>query len=132
MTATEIKPKSPPQNAVLDDKDLQDDLYALNSQFGDFCTRVAGEAWGTPLIDQRTKALITIAVDVVNYNQVSEGTPFAAHVHMAFKQGVSREEIEELLKFMCVYAGFNKAASAFSTLNELCEQRGLCAPAIYI
>ena len=132
MTVSETKPKAPPENAVLDDKDLQDDLHALNSTFGDFCTRVAGEAWGTPLIDQRTKALITIAVDVVNYNQVSVGSPFAAHVHMAFKQGVTREEIEELLKFMCVYAGFNKAASAFGTLKELCEERGLCAPAIYV
>lgn len=106
-------------NAVLDDKDLQSALSSINPKFGDFCTRVAGEAWGLPLIDQKTKALITIAVDVVNQDQTGAGSPFAAHVNMALQEGSSREEIEELLLFMCVYAGFNKAAGCFGTLNEI-------------
>lgn len=106
-------------NAVLDDKDLQAGLSSINPKFGDFCTRIAGEAWGLPLIDQKTKALITIAVDVVNQNQVGPGSPFGAHVNMAMKQGATREEIEELLLFMCVYAGFNKAAGCFAMLDEI-------------
>ena len=109
----------PYKNAVLDDHQLQDDLKKINPAFGDFCTRVAGEAWGLPLIDQKTKALITIAVDVVNQDQVGPGNPFGAHVRMALKQGATREEIEELLLFMCVYGGFNKAAGYFGLLNEV-------------
>lgn len=108
-----------PANAVLDDHDLQVGLKSIDPKFGDFCTRVAGEAWGLPLIDQKTKALITIAVDVVIQDQAGPGSPFAAHVHMALKQGASREEIEEVLLFMCVYAGFNKAAGCFAVLNQL-------------
>ena len=111
------------KNAVLDDKELQEGLKRINPRFGDFCTRVAGEAWGLPLIDQKTKALITIAVDVVNQDQVGSGNPFGAHVNMALKQGATREEIEELLLFMCVYGGFNKAAGCFGTLNELLGPR---------
>lgn len=107
------------ENAVLDDKELQEGLKSINPKFGDFCTRVAGEAWGLPLIDQKTKALITIAVDVVIQDQVGPGSPFAAHVNMAMKQGATREEIEELLLFMCVYAGFNKGAGCFGVLNEI-------------
>jgi alkylhydroperoxidase/carboxymuconolactone decarboxylase family protein YurZ len=107
------------KNAVLDDHELQDDLKRINPAFGDFCTRVAGEAWGLPLIDQKTKALITIAVDVVNQDQVGPGNPFGAHVNMALKQGASRAEIEELLLFMCAYAGFNKAAACFGRLSEV-------------
>lgn len=107
------------KNAVLDDRELQTALKGINPKFGDFVTRVAGEAWGLPLIDQKTKALITIAVDVVNQEQVGPGSPFAAHVQMAMKQGATREEIEELLLFMCVYAGFNKAAGCFGVLNEI-------------
>jgi 4-carboxymuconolactone decarboxylase len=107
------------KNAVLDDRKLQDGLKSINPKFGDFCTRVAGEAWGLPLIDQKTKALITVAVDVVNQDHVGSGSPFAAHVNMALQQGVTREEIEELLLFMCVYAGFNKAAGCFGTLNDI-------------
>ena len=107
------------KNAVLDDRELQTGLKNINPKFGDFCTRVAGEAWGLPLIDQKTKALITIAIDVVNQDQIGAGSPFAAHVNMALKQGATREEIEELLLFMCVYAGFNKAAGCFAILNEI-------------
>lgn len=108
-----------PKNAVLDDASLIAGLKAINPKFGDLCARVAGEVWGLPLLDQRTKALITLAVDVVNQDQVGPGSPFGAHVQMAIKQGVSREEIEELLLFMCAYAGFNKVAGCFGALNEL-------------
>jgi alkylhydroperoxidase/carboxymuconolactone decarboxylase family protein YurZ len=107
------------KNAVLGDSDLQDSLRSVNPQFGDLCTRVAGEVWGLPLVDQRTKALITIAVDVANGTASAPGAPFEAHVRMAFKQGVTRAEIEEVLLFMCVYAGFNKAVAAFGRLKEI-------------
>ncbi|MBW4561833.1 MAG: carboxymuconolactone decarboxylase family protein [Mojavia pulchra JT2-VF2] len=107
------------ENAVLDDKELQENLKRINPKFGDFVTRVAGEAWGLPLIDQKTKALITIAVDVVNQDHVGPGNPFGAHVNMALQQGATREEIEELLLFLCVYAGFNKVAGCFGALSEV-------------
>jgi 4-carboxymuconolactone decarboxylase len=106
-------------NAVLDNPDLVARLKDINPKFGDFCARVAGEAWGLPLLDQKTKALITIAVDVVNQDQVGPGSPFGSHVQMALEQGATRGEIEEVLLFMCVYAGFNKAAGCFGALNEL-------------
>jgi 4-carboxymuconolactone decarboxylase len=108
-----------PKNAVLDDKEIQERLYKINPKFGDFCVRVAGEAWGLPHLDQKTKALIIIAVDVVNQDQVSPTSPFGAHVHMALKQGATREEIEEVLLLMCVYAGFNKAAGYFGLLDDV-------------
>ena len=124
MTQLSKMPSStiPYENAVLDDRELQQALQNINPKFGDFVTRVAGEAWGLPLIDQKTKALIVIAVDVVNQNLLGPGTPFAAHVNMAIKQGVTRAEIEELLLFLCVYAGFNKAAGSFGALNEILAQ----------
>ena len=106
-------------NAVLGDLELQAKLKAINPKFGDFVTRVAGEAWGLPLIDQKTKALITIAIDVVNQDHNGSGNPFPAHVDMAMKQGATREEIEELLLFLCPYAGFNKAAGCFGALNDI-------------
>jgi 4-carboxymuconolactone decarboxylase len=107
------------KNAVLGDPQLQEALKGINPRWGELCVRVAGEVWGLPLIDQRTKALITIAIDVVNANETGPGTPFEAHVDMALKQGVTREELEELLLFMCVYAGFNKVAGAFGRLDEI-------------
>lgn len=110
------------QNAVLDDKDLQAALRGINPKFGDFVTRVAGEAWGMPLIDQKTKALITIALDIANQDHRGPGNPYGAHIDMALKQGSTREEIEELLLFLCVYTGFNKVAGGFGSLNEFFDQ----------
>lgn len=108
-----------PANAVLDDSDLQQGLNSIHPAFGDLCTRVAGEVWGTPLIDQATKALVTIAIDVVNQGLSGPGSPYEAHIRMAIKQGVTFEQIEELLLFTCAYAGFNKAAAGFGKLAEI-------------
>ena len=106
-------------NAVLDDDALQAALSGINPKFGELCTRIAGEVWGLPLVDQKTKALIAIAVDVVNGTLSGPGTPFEAHVDMALKQGATVAELEEVLLFMCAYAGFNKAAGAFGRLAEI-------------
>jgi 4-carboxymuconolactone decarboxylase len=102
------------ENAVLGDEELQAGLMAINPDFGEFCIRVSGEAWGKPLIDQKTKTLIALAVDIINQ---STGKQFANHVSMALKQGVTREEVEELILFMCIYAGFNKAGIYYGALN---------------
>jgi 4-carboxymuconolactone decarboxylase len=107
------------KNAVLDDEDLKAALIGINPKFGDLCIRAAGEAWGLPLISQKCKALITIAIDVVNQDHVGPGNPFGAHVTMAMKQGATRDEVEEVLLFTCIYAGFNKAAGCFGALNEI-------------
>ena len=110
---------NPLVNAVLDDFDLQNALSSIHPAFGDFCTRAAGEAWGKPAVSQRTKAFITIAIDVVNQAVEGPGAPFEAHLMMALKQGATYEEIEEVLLFTCVYAGFNKAALAFGRWGEI-------------
>jgi 4-carboxymuconolactone decarboxylase len=107
------------QNAVTDDQELQKALLGINKDFGDLCIRVCGEVWGKPLISQKVKCLITIALDVANQSLDGPGTPFEAHVNMALKQGASFEEIEEILLFTCAYSGFNKAAGAFGKLKEI-------------
>ena len=110
------------KNAVLGDPDLQTGLQGIDPVWGDLCTRVAGEVWGMPLLDQRTKTLIVCAVDVANTG--TEPAPYFAHLDMAMKQGVTAEELHELITFMSVYAGFNKAAAAMVHLKEFLAQRG--------
>ena len=107
-----------PANAVNDDADLKEGLMGVDKNFGDLCIRVCGEVWGKPLISQKTKCLLTIALDVANQS-IGPGTPFEVHISMAMKQGATVEEIEELLLFTCAYCGFNKAAGAFAKLKEM-------------
>ena len=109
-------------NAVLADQDLINGLCGINPVFGDFVTRAAGEVWGKPLIDQKTKAFLAITLDVSHQSFSGPGVPFKAHILMALKQGATFAELEELLTWACVYCGFNKAAGAFGRLNELKEE----------
>ncbi len=106
------------ENAVLGDDELQNGLRGINQEFGEFCIRVSGEAWGKPLIDQKTKTLIAIAVDIVI---LAQDTQFANHIKMALKQGVTREELEELFFFMTIYAGFNKAGNYYALLANIID-----------
>ena len=106
-------------NAVLGDDELQAGLRALHPQWGDFCIRASGEPWGLPHLDQKTKTLIAITVDIV---EGITGKPFENHIKMALKQGVTREELEELGLFMSIYAGFNKAGIYLVALKHALEQ----------
>ncbi|TDE21193.1 carboxymuconolactone decarboxylase family protein [Vibrio owensii] len=112
------------QNAVLDDQALISGLKSINETWGDLAVRVAGEVWGMPLIDQKTKALITIAIDQMALNVTGDGNPFGAHVDMALKQGATYEEIEELIVFASAYTGFNKSATTMGALNKVRHDRG--------
>jgi 4-carboxymuconolactone decarboxylase len=118
MESNQIQTEAP-SNAVLDDPGLQAALMSIHPGFGDLCIRAAGEVWGTPHLSQRIKAFITIAIDVVNQGLDGPGSPFEAHIRMAVRQGATYDEIEELLLFTCVYAGFNKAAFAFGRWAEI-------------
>jgi 4-carboxymuconolactone decarboxylase len=104
------------ENAVLGDEELKNGLMSINPEWGEFCIRVSGEAWGKPLIDQRTKALIAIAVDIII---LAQDVQFGNHIKMAMKQGVTREELEELFFFMSIYAGFNKAGVYYELLDRV-------------
>ncbi len=103
---------------MLDDPELQAGLASIHPKFGDLCARVAGEVWGLPLIDQKTKAFLTMAVDIANQGPAAAGTPFRAHVAMAANQGATREEMEELCLFLCAYCGFNKIPHFMLSIRE--------------
>lgn len=111
-------------NAVLDDRALIDGLKSINTVWGDLAVRVAGEVWGKPKLDQKTKAFLTIVIDQMALNVTGEGNPFGAHVDMALKQGATYEELEELIVFASMYTGFNKGATTMGALNKLRQERG--------
>ena len=73
-------------NAVNDDAELKEGLLSLNQNFGDLCIRVCGEVWGKPRISQKTKCLLTIALDVANQS-IGSGTPSISNM---IRPGASR------------------------------------------
>jgi 4-carboxymuconolactone decarboxylase len=102
------------ENAVAGDPDLKEGLAKMNPAFAKLCLDASEKAYETPLLDQRTKILFALVVDVV---EQIHGKPFENHLMMAKKNGISKEELFELLLFLTVYVGFNKAGAYYQPIN---------------
>ena len=88
--------------------------------FQQFITRYAwGEVWARPGLDRRTRSAITLAALAA----VGREQELALHVRAAVRNGLSEDEIGEVLLHTAVYAGVPAANAAFAiaqgALNEL-------------
>lgn len=87
--------------------------------FQDFITRYAwGELWSGDGIDHRTRSCLTLAILAATGSE----DEFAMHVRAARRNGVTAEEIREVLMHVAVYAGVPKANSAFAAANAILSQ----------
>lgn len=82
----------------------------LTAEFQDLLTRYAwGEIWGRPGLDRRMRSCITVAM-LVALNREEE---LAIHLRGALNNGVTRDEIKEILLQTAVYCGIPAANTAF-------------------
>jgi len=70
--------------------------------------------WARPQMKARDRSLITVAM-LIALRQTNELKP---HVKLALTNGVSREEIEEMVCHASAYAGFPAALSAKAAISE--------------
>ncbi len=78
--------------------------------FQDLITRYAwGELWDRPGLPRRTRSLLTLAM-MVALNREQE---FKLHIGAAFRNGVTRDEIQEVLLHTAIYCGLPAANNAF-------------------
>ena len=73
-----------------------------------------GEIWGRPGLDRKTRSFINLAM-ISALNRPHE---LKLHVKGALKNGVSREEIAEVLLQAAIYCGVPAAVDAFRTARE--------------
>jgi 4-carboxymuconolactone decarboxylase len=96
----------------------------FNGEFQDLITRHAwGEIWTRPGLPRHTRSLLTIGL-LVALNRSDE---FKLHVRAAFNNGVTRDEIKEVLLQCAIYAGVPAANSAFHMAEEVFAQMDLAA-----
>lgn len=82
----------------------------FNAEFQELLTRHAwGDIWTRPGLSRGTRSLIVIAM-MVALNREGE---FKLHVRAAANNGVTRDEIKELLLQAAVYCGVPAANTAF-------------------
>jgi 3-oxoadipate enol-lactonase/4-carboxymuconolactone decarboxylase len=83
--------------------------------FIDFITRYAwGEIWTRPGLDRRTRSCITVAMLVAQ----SRWDELVLHLHGAIRNGVSRDELREVLLQTAIYCGVPAANTAFTIFER--------------
>ncbi len=116
------------RRAVLGDAHVDRSLArvdSFNEEFQELITRYAwGEIWTRPGLPRHTRSLITLAM-MVALNRPDE---FRLHVRAAFNNGVTRDQIKEVLLQAAIYCGVPAANSAFHLAEEVFAQLDKPAP----
>jgi 3-oxoadipate enol-lactonase/4-carboxymuconolactone decarboxylase len=93
----------------------------FSAPFQDFLTRyVWGEVWTRPGLPRRERSLITLAV----LTALGAEYELAMHIRGALGNGVSPEEIREVLLHTAVYAGLPRANRAFAIADDVLHHDG--------
>ncbi|MCW2567039.1 MAG: 4-carboxymuconolactone decarboxylase, partial [Mycobacterium sp.] len=84
--------------------------------FQDFITRYAwGDVWTRPGLDRRTRSIVTLTV----LTALGHENELAMHVRAAVRNGLSADEIGEVLLHTAVYAGVPAANTAFAVAQRV-------------
>jgi 4-carboxymuconolactone decarboxylase len=93
----------------------------LNDEFQDLITRYAwGEIWTRAGLDRRTRSCITVAM-LVALNRHDE---LALHLPAALRNGVTIDELKEILLQSAIYCGVPAADSAFKLAARVLPAAG--------
>jgi 4-carboxymuconolactone decarboxylase len=93
----------------------------LTREFQELITRYAwGEIWARPGLDRRTRSCITVAL-LVALNREEE---LALHMRAALRNGVTRDELKEVLLQTAIYCGVPAANRAFAVFRRVLEELG--------
>ena len=88
----------------------------LNGEFHDLLTRYAwGEIWTRPGLDRKTRSCITLAMLVA----LGHHDELRLHLRAALNNGLTRDEIKEVLLQTAIYAGVPAANTAFRIAGEV-------------
>jgi 4-carboxymuconolactone decarboxylase len=90
----------------------------FTAPFQDFITRYAwGTVWTRDGLDRRTRSCITLAV----LTALGRENEIEMHVRAALRNGLSAEEIGEVLLHTAVYAGVPAANAAFAIAQRVLQ-----------
>ena len=95
----------------------------LDAEFQDLITRYAwGEIWARPGLPRHTRSLLTIGLMIA----LNRGEELKLHLRAARNNGVTPEDIREVLLHCAVYCGVPAAHSAFHVAREILKDEKGC------
>ncbi|MCH4094346.1 MAG: carboxymuconolactone decarboxylase family protein [Acetobacter peroxydans] len=90
--------------------------------FADLTDRVLfDEIWERPGLSPRDKSMITVSALVALY-RVNELPP---HLEKALNNGVTPDELKDLMTHLAFYAGWPAASTALGALRAVMQRRGV-------
>src|SRR5580698_7731777 len=97
----------------------------LTTEFQNLITRYAwGDIWTRPGLPRHTRSLLTISMLVA----LNRGDELAMHLRAAKNNGVTRDEIKEVLMQTAIYCGVPAANSAFHLAQRIFDEMDKAAP----
>jgi 4-carboxymuconolactone decarboxylase len=91
----------------------------FTAPFQDFIQRYAwGEVWNRPGLDRKQRTMITLAA----LTSLRAEGELELHVRAALRNGLTQEEIAEVLLHTAVYAGVPAANAAFAIAQRVLEE----------
>ena len=107
------------RRAVLGDAHVDRAVAAITPEtaaFQDFITRYAwGEIWARPELSRRERSIATLASLVTGGHEAE----IRMHVRAALRNGLSREQIAEVILHTALYAGLPAANAALAIMREV-------------
>jgi 4-carboxymuconolactone decarboxylase len=81
-------------------------------------TMLFGDIWERPELSKRDRSLITVAVLTALYRS----DQLRGHIQRALNNGVTKEEISEIITHVCFYSGWPNAMTAATIAKEVFDQ----------
>ncbi|MEL7977591.1 4-carboxymuconolactone decarboxylase [Isoptericola sp. F-RaC21] len=95
---------------------------SFTADFQDLITRYAwGEIWTRPGLDRRSRSMITLTALVAG----GHTDELAMHVRAAVRNGLTVDEIREVLLQSAIYCSVPSANSAFAVAQRVLQEDGL-------
>ncbi|MDB5544287.1 MAG: 4-carboxymuconolactone decarboxylase [Hyphomicrobiales bacterium] len=94
----------------------------FNADWIDFISRTAwGDVWSRPGLDRRTRSVIVLTSTISTRNWEE----FKLHVRASFNNGLTKEELAEIILQCAIYAGVPPANHAFKLAQEVFTEMGI-------
>ncbi len=98
----------------------QSDPYYIVPKLGELRDSVLfGDIWERPQLSKRDRSLITLAALTALYRT----DQLRGHIGRALDNGVTREEISELITHITFYSGWPNGVNAAAVAREVFESR---------
>jgi 4-carboxymuconolactone decarboxylase len=94
----------------------------FNGEFQEFITKTAwGDIWTRPGLDRRMRSAIVLSTTLA----LGAWDEFRLHIRAALNNGLTRDEIKEILMQCAIYSGVPKANHAFKEAQEVLKEMGV-------